>query len=358
MGPAESAVSEAKGAQELGFAEAFAVAKQALTYIGTYRTPPTPQIYELWFRYVEGKDRALHDELSSILERQSLDMTRLTQLSQQYFPEVDGVDLQHRATNVLAEEILVLQKLLEEQSHAGKDFRQQILLTNETLKRQRTVSVEHQSCVDDVLACNARMHAKLAETELQLAASQQHINVLRRELLDSQKALLTDNLTGIGNRRFFDLLMQQALEGKRSLESMEDRHVLTLIDLDGFKEVNDTLGHSSGDEVLRFAAHEMQCLAGHGSVARLGGDEFGVLQRLESNQPADSLGQAIQQFFSEKKLVLEHSGTDLGKLTASVGVALLRSDDTRNSWFERADKLLYSAKKSGKNCVMCEREIR
>lgn len=69
---------------ELGFLRAeikttdrLAIAKQALTFIGTYRTPPTPHIYELWFRYVEGEDRALHQELSSLLERQSLDMTGL-----------------------------------------------------------------------------------------------------------------------------------------------------------------------------------------------------------------------------------------------------------------------------------------
>jgi diguanylate cyclase len=287
-----------------------------------------------------------------------VEASRLEGISKQFFPDAAESDLHKRATDVLAVEIAALQSVLEAQNDAGKDFQAAIHSTNESLNTQSVTASELQFCVQSVLESNAKMHARLAETELKLAASQQHIHLLRRELLDSQKAMLTDNLTGIGNRRFFELLMQQALEGYRAESAADMREVLTLVDLDGFKEINDTLGHAAGDEVLRFAASEMQRLAGDGSVARLGGDEFGILRRVDNGERTDDLGQAIQMFFAEKKLILQNSGTQVGRLTASVGVAVLRKDDDRLSWFERADKLLYSAKKAGKNRVMSERAIR
>jgi GGDEF domain-containing protein len=217
----------------------------------------------MWYRYVEGKDDALRTELASIVERESVESSRLEGISKQFFPDAAESDLQKRAADVLEAEIAALQSVLEAQSTAGKDFHAAIHSTNQSLSTQSFSADELQSCVQDVLDSNAKMHARLAETELKLAASQQHINSLRRELLDSQKAMLTDEL-----------------------------------------------------------------------------------------------GQAIQMFFAEKKLVLQNSGTHVGKLTSSVGVAVLRKDDDRLSWFERADKLLYSAKKAGKNRVMSERAIR
>lgn len=341
----------------VGFENAFAIAKQALTFIGTYRTPPTPAIYQLWYYYVEGLDGRLKAELSAIIERENFDHARLAAINQEYFPPCDAGELQNRASANLSAEIAALQRMLDEQSHAGNDFRQVIVSSSDALQKEILDAGELRACVDDLLANNAKMQAKLAETELKLAASQQHIDSMRRELLDSQKAMLTDNLTGIGNRRFFELLMQQALE-RVPIDGMSNSvYVLTLVDLDGFKEINDTLGHATGDDALRFTAHEIQRLAGDGSAARLGGDEFGVLQRMGNQEPIDELGQAIRNFFSQKQLVLQQSGKQLCNLTVSVGVAILREDDDRASWFERADKFLYASKKAGKNCVMSERNL-
>ncbi len=348
----------AEAADDSSFSNAFNLAKQALTYIGTYRTPPTPPIFRLWYHYAEGSDQALHSELTALLERETVEPERLEAIRKQYFPETDNSDLHRQTGDSLASEVAAMQRLLEEQRNAGSDFRQALRANSDSLQQPTPTRDELQACINEVLASNAKMHAKLAETELKLAASQQHIDALRRDLLDSQKAMLTDNLTGIGNRRFFELLMQQALEAFQKGTGIGDRDVLTLIDLDGFKEVNDTLGHSAGDEVLRFAAHEMQRLAGDGSVARLGGDEFGILQRIDSEQASESLGETICDFFSGKKLAIQQSGAKVGRLTASVGVAILRNDDDRQSWFERADNLLYSAKKAGRNRVMSERSIR
>ncbi len=338
------------------FNNAFAIAKQALTYIGTYRTPPTPPIYQLWYHYVEGHDAGLKAELSAIVGRETFDHSRMKVIGEEYFPASDGAELQNRACANLASEIAALQRLLDEQSHAGTDFRRAILTSSSSLQDETLGAAELQSCIDDLLANNAKMHAKLADTELKLAASQQHIDSMRRELLDSQKAMLTDNLTGIGNRRFFEMIMQQALERVPNDDMPSSIFVLTLVDLDGFKEINDTLGHAIGDDVLRFTAQEIQRLAGDGSVARLGGDEFGVLQRIGNQDPFDELGHAIRDFFSQKKLLLPQ-GTQVCKLTLSVGVALLRENDDRASWFERADKLLYTSKKAGKNCVTSERSL-
>ncbi|MFV0526703.1 MAG: diguanylate cyclase [Acidimicrobiales bacterium] len=144
-----------------------------------------------------------------------------------------------------------------------------------------------------------------------------------------ERATTRDALTGIGNRKHADAL----------LESLQDGDAVILLDLDGFKEVNDTAGHAAGDAVLlALTAHLQRCLRDSDTSARLGGDEFLVVARRAF---ADPLAVA------DRILVGWSRGGR--STTLSAGVALHRPDVAITETLRRADEALYEAKAAGKN---------
>ncbi|MEM7275262.1 MAG: GGDEF domain-containing protein [Actinomycetota bacterium] len=149
------------------------------------------------------------------------------------------------------------------------------------------------------------------------------------EINKLERATTRDELTGIGNRRHADAL----------LNSMEDGDALILLDLDGFKAVNDTLGHAAGDQVLQdLSNHLRHCLRDSDTSARLGGDEFLVVARRAFADPV-AVAQRILRGWA-------NSGRST---TISAGVALHEGAVAVDETFERADQALYRAKAAGKN---------
>ncbi|MEO8669287.1 MAG: EAL domain-containing protein [Bauldia sp.] len=154
-----------------------------------------------------------------------------------------------------------------------------------------------------------------------------------------------DVLTGLANRA----LLRERLQGAIDDDSANAlRTGLLLIDLDGFKNVNDSFGHAAGDALLIEMAGILSALAGpHDIVARLGGDEFAVVQRGLA-QPAASIALATAIIAATAKPMNLDSGQAV--ITASVGIAdLTHGPADRETLMRRADLALYGAKKDGRN---------
>jgi diguanylate cyclase (GGDEF)-like protein len=152
-----------------------------------------------------------------------------------------------------------------------------------------------------------------------------------------------DALTGLSNRTDFLLHLDEAL----SQRPVQGSVALMFADIDDFKGINDRLGHATGDEVLRHAAHSLNSGVRPGDlVARMGGDEFTVLlPRVGSLAEAVSIADRIREQL-RKPVVC---GDVEVAINASVGVALAAADDSAESLLHRADKAMYSAKRSGKD---------
>ncbi|WDL96421.1 putative bifunctional diguanylate cyclase/phosphodiesterase [Alicyclobacillus sp. ALC3] len=153
-----------------------------------------------------------------------------------------------------------------------------------------------------------------------------------------------DELTGLPNRRLAYIKMKELLSD--SIRSGDSMAVL-LIDLDRFKEVNDSLGHDVGDEVLKIAAGRICHLLGMGEVAaRLGGDEFLVMIPVSSTEEAVQAADLLLERLQEK---ITWNGYEF-YLTASIGIALCPvSGETVSSVMRSADLAMYEAKRDGKN---------
>ncbi len=334
------------------FAAAFAIAKEALQFVGKFQTPPTPKIYEVWYRYAEGNNDAIKEQLShAVDEAGEVSAEMIEQLYDQFCTSSDDVDA--RISRELSDEMADLESLIASQLTAGNEFRDSIDSASDKLGTDAT-SDEIQTCIAGLIASNTKMQSQLEESSSRLQESQSQVSELRNDLAESQKSVMTDPLTGVGNRRFFETMMIQSLD---AIAERGERAFLLLIDLDEFKQVNDNFGHDAGDHVLRFVATETQNICPAGSIARYGGDEFAMFLCGESADEASQIADEIRRFFSTNSLTFAQTGQMLGRIGLSIGVARLRPDDDRESWFRRADQLLYRAKESGRNCVMVERAL-
>jgi diguanylate cyclase (GGDEF)-like protein/PAS domain S-box-containing protein len=160
-----------------------------------------------------------------------------------------------------------------------------------------------------------------------------------------QKQANFDSLTGLPNRRLFRDRLEQSIK-----QSARTNHpsALMLIDLDYFKEVNDTLGHDQGDILLIEAAKRIsQCVRDSDTVARLGGDEFTViLPDLKDNHSVEAVAQKMVQALSAP-FQLTH---EKGYISASIGIALFPDDaNTAEDLIKHADQAMYDAKAQGRN---------
>lgn len=175
------------------------------------------------------------------------------------------------------------------------------------------------------------------EVIMDVSTRVRHQREMELALLESAR---TDFLTGLPNRAGFEAELGQRLLQERAAAS---ELALVYIDLNGFKPINDGMGHAAGDEVLKTIASRLRENFRSGDyIARVGGDEFVILLDAEAHKLAgllQSLEEAAERIF--KPIAVEGLVADVG---AAVGVAFLQPEDTSISFTKRADSYMYIAK--------------
>ena len=195
----------------------------------------------------------------------------------------------------------------------------------------------------------SKMLGTIEQQALEINTFAMRLDAAYKELENTNARLketsFKDDVTGLYNRRFFSIRLEEELSRHRRFNHPVS---VVLFDLDGFKAVNDELGHAVGDETLRDIAQIlMKHSRGINVVSRYGGDEFAILlvetSKAGARLNADRIRQVVSQYpFSHGKPV-----------TASFGVASLPDDEaaTSEDLFRAADEALYMAKRAGKNQV-------
>jgi diguanylate cyclase (GGDEF)-like protein len=176
----------------------------------------------------------------------------------------------------------------------------------------------------------------------QLRRSERLYEDLRRREADIRELAALDPLTGLSNRRHFDERMKTLGDAQ-----VRTAHHLLLIDLDGFKRVNDQYGHEAGDHLLKELAQRFRAAAGNAAiVARLGGDEFAILTPASPERACELASVVI----GVARLPVAF-GNEMLRVGASVGIA---AGEAHEHWttmlLRNADVALYKAKAKGRNC--------
>ena len=181
------------------------------------------------------------------------------------------------------------------------------------------------------------------EDELYLL-SLTNITNMRKNQLEITKKAFNDELTGVFNRSKFNEVLSQKIE-----EASKTNEIFSclILDIDNFKNFNDTYGHLIGDEVLILIAQTIsQHIRNNDFFARWGGEEFVLLLSDTSLQTAIKITEKL------RNLVENISHEKARHISASFGVTQYMENDDSKSIFERCDKALYMAKESGRNCVV------
>jgi diguanylate cyclase len=186
----------------------------------------------------------------------------------------------------------------------------------------------------------------------QLDEARGHISDLQKTLETVRFECLTDDLTTLANRRHFDNSLTRAV---REAEASGKSFALLMVDIDHFKQFNDTFGHQTGDQVLRLVALSLkQTIKGKDIACRYGGEEFGIILPNTKLAQAAIVAEHVRNAVMTKELVKRSTGENLGRITISLGVAVWRKGDLGSDIVARADRALYAAKRGGRNAVRRE----
>ena len=164
------------------------------------------------------------------------------------------------------------------------------------------------------------------------------------------KALsIRDDLTNIGNRRAFSARILEIINKNKRYGL---NACLVCIDIDKFKDINDSLGHGAGDTAIKkLSSFITGMLRESDEVFRIGGDEFVIIAEGADQDSGTQLTEKIRQAVEEEEFIPDRP------LTISLGASVLKDTDTPESWLSRADEQLYKAKSSGRNQVYFDGEI-
>jgi len=187
-----------------------------------------------------------------------------------------------------------------------------------------------------LLAANSDLQTRLERAELKLQAHS-------RQLQDAVAAARTDSLTGLMNRRALDEELRRAIA---TFQRRGRPSALLLLDVDHFKQFNDSHGHVAGDEALKYVADVLRTHSRESDiVARFGGEEFAIIFAATTAAAVRQRAEEVRSAIGRGQVVYEGRGL---ALTASAGLAETAEGEDITQWIKRADAALYAAKEHGR----------
>ncbi len=337
------------------FEESLKLAEAAFAHMARNRVAANPDNFEVWFTYAAGTN----DELTASVDEALAKGDRVTSMDMQNFSDTLAEDDSYAdAVNEMGQRMSAtmkqMSKSLEDAGKNTTEYGETLSGVSDQLDKA-TDPAAMQAMIEELVTATQSMEERSRELESRLAESTDEVNSLRTNLKTIRTESLTDQLTGIANRRAFDenLLSSQGT-------SLTDGTPMSLLigDIDKFKIFNDTFGHQTGDQVLKLVAHCLtQTVKGKDMAARYGGEEFAVILPNTELAKALVVGEQIRSLVESKKVVKRSTGESLGTITLSLGVAEFRPGETLPELVERADSCLYAAKNAGRNRVLGEVEL-
>lgn len=327
-----------------------ALAETALANMARLNVAPTPGNFQIWYTDCAGWLPGLSRLLETLEQRaEAFTVERCAELYERFF----GTGRQVRLIDETCQRIeATMAQLLGQVGGMSADagsYSDKL----ETFSTELDQSGEvHQirELISGILSETREMHNRASHLETQLADSSQQIEGLRSDLINAQREAHTDGLTGIANRKCFDLELHGATD---EVTDTGQPLSLLLADIDHFKAFNDTHGHQVGDQVLKLVAQVLtKCVKGRDLAARYGGEEFGVILPETELEGARNVAEQIRKTVAKNRVRLKSSGQDLGAITLSIGCSQFQPGETLADLIRRADEALYQAKHHGRNCVI------
>jgi len=330
------------------------LAEGALSAMLEHRIPPTPRNYAVWYAHQTGQLVELSTTIRQMLDhRQEFTPERNDDLYTRFLAQDAQLDSMQQASDQLHSALTRMMSYIEAAAGDTRAYNERLGEYSERLEGKPTLE-GMKGIVTNLAAETQRIVEQSRRLEDQLVHSSGEITQLRENLATVQREAMTDSLTGIPNRSYFERRLRELTE-----EALQQASQLSLlfIDIDHFKKFNDTYGHQLGDQVLRLVAKTLtDCVKGRDVAARFGGEEFAILLPHTTLSDAAALAEQIRATLVRRRIVRKNSGDELGVVTVSVGVSAFRPGETPAEFVNRADGALYHAKGQGRNRVASEED--
>jgi len=325
------------------------VGQETLDLMRLHAVPPTSANYEVWLSYRLGRNSQLRDAIDGrIATGEAFTNEFNAEVYERFFTGLGASAQIVLAGEKIARDLGQVVSFLKQAEEKSGDYGRTLESAATDLNRGLAPDQIRQ-IVASLAAATLDMANHNQHLNEQLQRSTREIDTLRTSLESVRVESLTDSLTGLANRRMFDETLRMRLEEARAQNT---ELCLVLCDIDHFKRFNDTWGHHTGDQILRFLASAMQAHARPDFlIARYGGEEFAMIMPRMSVRVAAQTAEVLRAAIQAKRLRRRSTNEDLGQVTVSMGIARLQPGDTPAGLIERADACLYSSKRNGRNQV-------
>jgi diguanylate cyclase len=328
---------------------AYALARQTMDAMEAHKVWPTAVNFELWTHFIAAPDSALGREIARMLSTgEAFTDNVADELAATYLPKAKLNDQIRDAGDALTKELAAVSRAIETAQKSSEAYGETLADASKTLTAAGSAA-DLKATVETLVTATKRVQRENKSLERRLSESTDQVSKLREHLEQVRREATTDGLTNLANRKAFDEELERACA-----DALEQAQSLTLavIDIDHFKSFNDTWGHQTGDQVIRYVASVIGRVgAPPRFAARYGGEEFALIFPRERAELAAVVLEEIREEVSSRMLKRRSTNDDLGAITVSVGLAELRAGESAHGLMERADSALYVSKRSGRNRV-------
>jgi diguanylate cyclase len=328
--------------------------RQILPLMSKHKIATDPLNFAIFYEYIVGRNIPLKNELDELLGKQDAFTSELSvrllkkHICDTSFDSLENIN--HILLQLINKTGEALDTTGEKASAATMDFQNQ----SKRLENNQNLS-EIKAVLNEIIAGTKNLAETSMALQAQLDESKKEMQLLRQELAHARETAKTDALTGLLNRRAFDQKLNEYIE---SHKQSNVELCLLILDIDCFKQINDTFGHQMGDNVLRYTANLMkQHITKYHCAARYGGEEMAIIMPNTPLNRAMEIAEKIRVSLAQHPLKLKGSKKSIGKVTISIGVSSFKINDSLESLVERADQAMYRAKDNGRNQVMAENII-
>ena len=329
--------------------EAFTLARRAMDEMESSGVWPTPLNFELWLHYVNDPESPLAREMMRLLSSpDAFTEGTAEMLAAEYLPRGRLSEEIRDAGAMLNRELSSVSAALEKARQSQADYGETLSVTSARIDEAGDPS-DLRKLVTGLTSATTKVQRENKTLEKRLETSTREVARLREHLEQVRRDAMTDALTNLANRKCFD---EELLRACDESEKTKKPFTLAVLDIDHFKRFNDTWGHQTGDQVLRYVASVIGRISKNPRVAaRYGGEEFAVIFPGESAIAVEGALNAIREEIGSRALRRRSTNDELGAVTISAGLATRRLGETGSALLDRADEALYASKHRGRNQV-------